>query len=60
MARVTVLNGEVWLAELERAVAVLRKVTLVATGPTLGSSRKELEREGRGKLHQKTETLRHG
>lgn len=54
MARVTVLNGEVWLAELGRAVAVLGKVTLVATRPTLGSPRKELNREGREKLHQKT------
>lgn len=57
MARVTVLNGEVRLAELGRAVAILWKVTLVVTCPTLGSSRKELKREGRGKLHQKIETL---
>lgn len=48
MARVTILNGEVWLAELGRAIAVLREVTLVVTRPTLSSSRKELEREGKG------------
>lgn len=57
MAWVTVLNGEVRLAELGRAVAVLWKVTLVVTRPTLSSSRKELKREGKGKLCQKIETL---
>lgn len=57
MARVAVLNGEVRLAELGRAVAVLWEVTLVATRPTLGSSRKKLKRERRGRLHQKIETL---
>lgn len=45
MAGVTVLNGEVGLAELGGAVAVLWKVTLVVARPTLGSSRKELKRE---------------
>lgn len=45
VARVPVLHSEVWLAELGRAIAVLREVTLVATRPTLGSSRKELKRK---------------
>lgn len=57
MAQVTVLNSEVRLAELGRAIAVLWKVTLIVTRPTLSSSRKELKRERRGKLHQKIETL---
>lgn len=54
VARVPVLHGEVGLAELGRAVAVLGEVTLVATRTTLGSPRKELNREGREKPHQKT------
>lgn len=54
VARVPVLHGEVRLAELGRAVAVLGEVTLVVTRTTLGSPRKELNREGREKPHQKT------
>lgn len=53
MARVTILNSEVWLAELGCAVAVLWQVTLIVTRPTLSSSRKELKREfGEEKLSE--------
>lgn len=45
VAGVPVLHGEIGLAELRGAVAVLGEVTLVGARPALGAPRQELRRE---------------
>lgn len=58
VAWVPILHSEVWLTELGRAIAVLWEVTLIATCPTLGSSRKELKRKEEEETASENRNLR--